>query len=104
MSMGAPLYALIAAIKRSPIVVRLGERLLLAPTGRAYASRRMLTPMSLPGSQATSGDRGARRARSCEFSLLQFDPRDYRAAPVRLASPGCNEPWRDHLKSNIQVL
>src|SRR6266540_4243101 len=30
MSMGAPLYALIAAIKRSPIVVRLSERLLLA--------------------------------------------------------------------------
>ena len=30
MNMGAPLYALIAAIKRSPIVVRLNERLLLA--------------------------------------------------------------------------
>jgi len=30
MNMGAPLYALIAAIKRSPIVVRLSERLLLA--------------------------------------------------------------------------
>ena len=30
MSMGAPLSALIAAIKRSPIVVRLSERLLLA--------------------------------------------------------------------------
>jgi hypothetical protein len=30
MSMGAPLYALIATIKRSPIVVRLSERLLHA--------------------------------------------------------------------------
>jgi hypothetical protein len=29
-NMGAPLYALIAAIKQSPIVVRLSERLLLA--------------------------------------------------------------------------
>jgi hypothetical protein len=37
MSMGAPLYALIAAIKRSPIVVRLSERLLLA---RDWASVR----------------------------------------------------------------
>ena len=35
--MGAPLYALIAAIKRSPIVVRLSERLLLA---RDWASVR----------------------------------------------------------------
>jgi hypothetical protein len=30
MNMGAPLYALIAAIKHSPIVVRLSERILLA--------------------------------------------------------------------------
>jgi hypothetical protein len=37
MSMGAPLYALIAAIKRSPIAVRLSERLLLA---RSWASVR----------------------------------------------------------------
>ena len=37
MSMGAPLYALIAAIKQSPIVVRLSERLLLA---RSWASVR----------------------------------------------------------------
>jgi hypothetical protein len=37
MSMSAPLYALIAAIKRSPIVVRLSERLLLA---RDWASVR----------------------------------------------------------------
>ena len=35
--MGAPLYALIAAIKRSPIVVRLSERLLLT---RDWASVR----------------------------------------------------------------
>ena len=35
--MGAPLYAVIAAIKRSPIVVRLSERLLLA---RDWASVR----------------------------------------------------------------
>jgi hypothetical protein len=40
MSMGAPLYALIAAIKRSPIVVRLSERLLLA---RDWASVRKST-------------------------------------------------------------
>jgi hypothetical protein len=37
MSMGAPLYAVIATIKRSPIVVRLSERLLLA---RDWASVR----------------------------------------------------------------
>ena len=37
MSMGAPLYPLVAAIKRSPIVVRLSERLLLA---RSWASVR----------------------------------------------------------------
>jgi hypothetical protein len=30
MSMGAPLYAVIAVIKQSPIVVRLSKRLLLA--------------------------------------------------------------------------
>jgi hypothetical protein len=35
--MGVPLHALIAAIKRSPIVVRLSERLLLA---RDWASVR----------------------------------------------------------------
>jgi hypothetical protein len=35
--MGAPLYALIAAIKQSPIVVRLSERLLLT---RDWASVR----------------------------------------------------------------
>ena len=35
--MGAPLYAVIATIKRSPIVVRLSERLLLA---RDWASVR----------------------------------------------------------------
>ena len=39
MSMGAPLYALIAAIKRSPIVVRLSERLL----ARNWASVRKST-------------------------------------------------------------
>jgi hypothetical protein len=37
MSMGAPLYVVIAAIKRSPIVVRLSNRLLLA---RDWASVR----------------------------------------------------------------
>ena len=37
MSTGAPLYALITAIKSSPIVVRLSERLLLA---RSWASVR----------------------------------------------------------------
>ena len=37
MSMGTPLYVVIAAIKRSPIVVRLSKRLLLA---RDWASVR----------------------------------------------------------------
>ena len=58
--MGAPLYALIAAIKQSPIVVRLSEQLYSPATGRAYTSRRMLTPMSLPGLQATSRTRAGR--------------------------------------------
>jgi hypothetical protein len=37
MNAGAPLYALLAAIKRSPILLRVSERLLLA---RPWASAR----------------------------------------------------------------
>ena len=87
MSMGAPLYALIAAIKRSPIVVRLSERLLLA---RDWATVRKSADVDAYVLAWIASHVRGRSAAHVHVNLpcLQLDQRDGRAAPARLASFG----------------
>ena len=74
LSAGARLYALLAAIRRSPIVLRLAERILLA---REWASVRKSPDVDAyvsPGSPAMSAAPGARRAHSCKARRLVEEP------------------------------
>jgi hypothetical protein len=76
MSMGAPLYALIAAIKRSPIVVRLSERLLLA---RDWASLRKSPDVdAYVLAWIASHVRGARRPPGTVVGRRRAAPRAWR--------------------------
>ena len=79
LSAGARLYALLAAIRRSPIVLRLAERMLLA---REWASVRKSSDVdAYVLAWIASHVRGARRARSCEARSLVEEP-GRRVAPV----------------------